>query len=175
MRAPIIPACTISKKRHAPSIVMGSSALVVDQTFDDDGSLWLAGTHGIYPATPRQSCCVQHNERRPRIAFYERPGGDRTYGGNFSIRHENRGHNQGILQRSDLLDHSPIRFAPIGGGLNLCVIINKEDCKQINLAQKQYAVVDRARPNRQRCILGTQEGLYRVNAGSDRQGPMPSA
>ena len=135
--------------------------------FDDDGSLWLAGTHGIY------------RQRHDSLVAFSTMGGGHDVafcGGLVAIAH------MGGISVFDMKTGAIIReFCKgvicwtiarydsllIGGGLNLCVIINKETCKKINLGPKNNMLWSTALDRTGMLYLGTQEGLYRVKAGSD--------
>ena len=79
--------------------------------FDDDGSLWLAGLHGIYRQQRDSLVKFSAISGGARYRILQRPGCNRAQWRNFGVRHANRAYGQGILQRSNLLDNNPIRYA----------------------------------------------------------------
>jgi hypothetical protein len=135
--------------------------------FDADGSLWLAGIHGIY-----------RQRRDSLVVFNAMSGGhDIAFRGNqVAVAH------MGGISVFDMKTGAMIReFCKgvicwtitrydslfVGGGLNLCVIIYKESCKKISLGPRNNMLWSTALDPTGTLYLGTQEGLYCVKAGSD--------
>jgi ligand-binding sensor domain-containing protein len=133
---------------------------------DTNGSLWLAGINGIY----RQRC--------DSLVVFGSVGGshDIAFFGNLvAIAH------MGGISVFDMQTGALVReFCKgvicwtisrydsllIGGGLNLCVIIDKDSCKKIPFGPKNNMLWSTALDRTGALYMGTQEGLYRVKTGS---------
>jgi ligand-binding sensor domain-containing protein len=135
--------------------------------FDEEGSLWLAGTHGIY------------RQRRDSLVVFNTMNGGHDIAfcdGQVAIAH------MGGISVFDMKTGALVReFCKgvicwtiarydslfIGGGLNLCVIIHKENCRKISLGPQNNMLWSAALDRTGTLYMGTQEGLYCVKTGGD--------
>lgn len=136
--------------------------------FDDDGSLWLAGLHGIYRQQRDSLIKFSAINGGHDIAFCKGLVAIAHSGGisvfdmqtGLMVREFCKGAICWTITRYDTLF--------IGGGLDLCVIINKESCKKISLGPKKNMLWSTALDPKGALYLGTQEGLYRAEPGSEK-------
>ena len=131
-----------------------------------DGELWLAGLHGIFRQQSNGMVMFNRMGEVHDIAFR---------GKELAVAHRNgisifnrptgalmREFCKGIVCWTMTLHGSLL----IGGGLNECVIIDKDSCATVRFGPKGNIVWSTALDNAGTLYLGTQKGLYRSDRGT---------
>jgi hypothetical protein len=133
--------------------------------FDPDGALWLAGIHGIYRQLHDSLILFSAISGTHDIAFC---------GGQVAVAHMNGisvfdMHTGAVVREfcKGVICWTIARYDTffVGGGLNLCVIINKENCTRISLGPRNNMLWSTALGPNGTLYLGTQEGLFKAEAG----------
>ena len=136
--------------------------------FDPTGNLWLAGLYGIFRQQSDSLVLFNHKQEAHDIAFYNNEVAVANRDGIFIFNRESgallrefcKGVNCWTVMQYDSLF--------ICGGLNVCVIINKDRCSTITFGPKGNMVWSTIKDSTGALYLATQNGLYRAEAGSLR-------
>lgn len=130
-----------------------------------DGNLWLAGLHGIFRQQSDSLVLFNRRGEVHDLAFYGNELAVAQRNGIFIFNRET-----GELKREFLKDAVCWTITTydslfIGGGLNVCGIINKDVCATISFGPKGNMVWSTALDKNGALYLGTQKGLYRAERG----------
>ena len=132
---------------------------------DTEDKLWLAGLYGIYKPHSDSVVLFNRKEEAHDIALYNNYVAVANRNGIFVFNRDDgaliRKFCQGIVCWT-IMRHDSLF---IGGGLNVCVIINQDRCSTITFGPKGNVVWSTLMDNAGVLYLATQNGLYRAGRG----------
>lgn len=135
--------------------------------FDEDNNLWVAGIRGIWHESQGNFSLFSTRSEVHDIAFYQ---GKLAVADQYGISLFDK--KTGCLERNwrkgivcwTIKAYDSLL---IGGGQNLCVIINKDTCREYRLGQNNNALWTTERDSLGNIYCGTQNGLYRIDVSSN--------
>lgn len=139
--------------------------------FDSQGAMWLAGLYGIF------------RQQKDSLILFSRLSGVHDlafFGNSIAVAHMNgislfnKENGKKLAEYcKGIVCWSITRYDSllVGGGFNLCVIINRDKVIQIPFGPKDNQLWATARTRNGTLYLGTQKGLFSVQPGTGKADP----